>query len=181
MVHQDDELDIADDDTSNLEQTYLTFTLDQETYAVPVRYVTEIVRLQKTYVVPDVPAYVRGVINLRGKVIPVMDIRRRFGMPDRGYTDRTVVVVIEYNESPTGLVVDAVSEVIEIPAEQIEPPRVSAGESRASMVSGVALRAEAVLFVLDVAQLLTGSIVDTGADKLPLTEVLASNAAGRRA
>lgn len=154
---QEDELDSAGDDTSHIEDTYLTFTLSDEAYAVPVRFVTEIVRLQKTFAIPDVPAYVRGVINLRGKVIPLLDVRSRFGMPDNGYTDRTVVVVVEQGDAPTGLVVDAVSEVTEIPRDKIDPRRNLGEEARASMVSGVAMRGAAVILILDLQTLLHGA------------------------
>ena len=117
MASDDDEF--GDDELDNIDHTFLTFQVDAEEYAVPVAAVTEIVRLQKSYVVPDVPPYIRGVINLRGKVIPLLDVRCRFGLPDAAYTDRTVVVVIEVGDTTTGLVVDAVSDVTEIPPEQI--------------------------------------------------------------
>lgn len=153
---QDEQVELDDEDSTHIEDTYLTFTLGDEAYAIPVRYVTEIVRLQKTFAIPDVPSYVRGVINLRGKVIPLLDVRNRFGMPDTGYTDRTVVVVIEAHDAPTGLVVDAVSEVTEILPDKIEPQRNLGDEPRARMVSGVAMRGEAVILILDVETLLNG-------------------------
>ncbi|MEY4576323.1 MAG: hypothetical protein RL701_1026 [Pseudomonadota bacterium] len=160
---QDDEVDLEADETSHIEDTFLTFTLGAEAYAIPVRFVTEIVRLQKTFALPDVPTYVRGVINLRGKVIPLLDVRGRFGMPDTGYTDRTVVVVIEHNDAPTGLVVDAVSEVTEIAPDAIEAQRSLSDEVRASMVSGVAMRGEAVILILDVPTLLHATRVNSAA------------------
>jgi len=153
---QNEEVDLDADDGGHIEDTYLTFTLGEEAYGIPVRFVTEIVRLQKTFAIPDVPAYVRGVINLRGKVIPLLDVRSRFGMPDNGYTDRTVVVVIEVNDAPTGLVVDAVSEVAEIPPAKIEPQRSLGDEIRARMVSGVAMRDHTVILILDVETVLSG-------------------------
>ena len=144
----------TDDDTSNGEHTFLTFHVGGEEYAVPVAYVTEIVRLQKSFAIPDVPAYVRGVINLRGKVIPLLDVRNRFGLPDAAYTDRTVVVVLEVGEASTGLVVDAVSEVAEILPEHIESNLQIASASGRRMVKGMGKRTNGVSFLLDVDALL---------------------------
>jgi purine-binding chemotaxis protein CheW len=150
---QDDELDTSDDD-SNVDNTYLTFQVSNEEYAVPVAYVTEIVRLQKSFAIPDVPAYVRGVINLRGKVIPLLDVRSRFGLVDAVYTDRTVVVVLEVGESATGLVVDAVSEVAEILPVQIEERTRVASSSARPLVKGMGKREGNVSFIVDVHALL---------------------------
>ena len=149
-----DDPELVDDDEENLEHTFLTFHVGGEEYAVPVAHVTEIVRLQKTYVVPDVPGYVRGVINLRGKVIPLLDVRSRFGLSDAAYTDRTVIVVLELGDSATGLVVDAVSEVTEILPDQIEVRTNLRSAARPSMVRGMGKRANRVSFILDVPALL---------------------------
>lgn len=148
--------DFADEDDGNLDNTYLTFHVGSEEYAVSVLFVTEIVRLQKTFAMPDVPAYIRGVINLRGKVIPLLDVRQRFGLTEAAYTDRTVVVVLEVDEVPTGLVVDGVSEVAEILPEQIEPARRGIARGQRSMVQGMGKRANGVSFILDVRSLLGG-------------------------
>ena len=153
MASDDDEF--GDDELDNIDHTFLTFQVDAEEYAVPVAAVTEIVRLQKTYVVPDVPPYIRGVINLRGKVIPLLDVRCRFGLPDAAYTDRTVIVVLEHGDSATGLVVDAVSEVTEILPDQIEARTGLRTQARPSMVRGMGKRANRVSFILDVPALLT--------------------------
>jgi purine-binding chemotaxis protein CheW len=155
MAQQDDDSELLDDESGSLEATFLTFLLGAEEYAVPVRHVTEIVRLQKSFGLPDVPAYVRGVINLRGKVIPLLDVRGRFGMPDAAYTDRTVVVVVEHDGSSTGLVVDAVSEVSEIPPDKIEARSKIGHAHGAALVSGVGLRERGVVFVLDLPALVS--------------------------
>lgn len=151
MSHDDDE-HLEDD--GNIEHTFLTFQVAGEEYAVPVAYVTEIVRLQKAFSIPDVPPYIRGVINLRGKVITLLDVRNRFGLPETPYTDRTVVVVLDVGEMAIGLVVDAVSEVTEIPPHQLEPNNRSVSRERGGMVKGTGKRAAGVSFVLDVHALL---------------------------
>jgi purine-binding chemotaxis protein CheW len=101
---------------------YLTFTIGRVCYGLDIRTVTEIIGLQSITPIPDVPDYVRGVINLRGKVIPVMDVRARFKLETQKYHDRTCIIVIEVDGASVGLVVDAVSEVLSIPDEDIEPP-----------------------------------------------------------
>jgi purine-binding chemotaxis protein CheW len=150
----DDDLDFNDEE-DNTQNTYLTFQVGGEEYAVPVANVTEIVRLQRSFAVPDVPSFIKGVINLRGKVIPLLDVRSRFGLPENEYTDLTVVIVLEVGEACTGLVVDGVSEVAEIPPEQIAPrPQWKGSASQPSMIRGVGKRGESVSFLLDVDALL---------------------------
>jgi len=153
----DDDIDALDDEEDTGAFTYLTFHVGGEEYAVEVAHVTEIVRLQKAFLVPDVPAYVRGVINLRGKVIPLLDVRSRFGLPDAAYTDRTVVVVLEVGDSATGLVVDGVSDVTEIPPDQVETHEGLRGAGSRSMVKGLGKRQSGVSFILDVELLLSQS------------------------
>ncbi len=102
------------------EGKYLTFILGSEVYGLEIRYVTEIIGIQKITPVPDMPNYVKGVINLRGKVIPVMDVRLRFKMEPRDYDERTCIIVINAKETTVGLIVDTVNEVLEIAHEQIE-------------------------------------------------------------
>ena len=109
-------------ETDDIENLYLTFDVAQETYAVNICHVTEIVGMQRISAMPDVPDFIRGAMNLRGKVIPVMDIRLRFGLPWREYDDRTTIIVLDLDGSPTGLVVDRVTDVLTIPKENIDPP-----------------------------------------------------------
>jgi purine-binding chemotaxis protein CheW len=106
---------------------YLTFVLEGESYAIPVLKVREIIRLTAIRAVPGMPAHVRGVINLRGKVIPVLDLRLRFGMGAAASTEQTCIMVVQVTlpnrrTVPMGLVVDAVEEVSQIAATDIEPP-----------------------------------------------------------
>ncbi|MEW6574649.1 MAG: chemotaxis protein CheW [Bacillota bacterium] len=125
-----DFLEEEEEDEDAQEDKYLTFVLDREEYGIEIRHVTEIIGIQNITDVPDMPPYVKGVINLRGKVIPVMDVRLRFGLGERAYDDRTCIVVINIDEQAVGLIVDRVSEVLDIPKDNIEPPpRVSKGKS----------------------------------------------------
>lgn len=104
---------------------YLTFTLQQESYGIGVLQVREIIRLTDITAVPQMPKHIRGVINLRGKIIPVLDLRMRFGFPDTGRTDQTCIVVVQVKlpdgkSTPMGLVVDGVEEVLNIADADIE-------------------------------------------------------------
>jgi purine-binding chemotaxis protein CheW len=156
----EDELDDIDlDDDDNLEQTYLTFAVGAEEYAIPVAHVTEIVRLQKIFSVPDVARHVRGVINLRGKVIPLLDVRARFGLPETVYNDRTVIVVIEVAGAPTGLVVDAVYDITELPPDSIEASPALTRATTAPMVTGMCKRGDRVSFVIAVERLIAHDAV----------------------
>ncbi|RKP49889.1 purine-binding chemotaxis protein CheW [Cohnella endophytica] len=101
---------------------YLTFSLGDEYYAIEIKYVTEIIGMQPISEVPELPEYVKGIINLRGKIIPVMDVRLRFKKPVVSYNDRTCVIVIEISGISIGLIVDLVSEVMVIPDDDIVPP-----------------------------------------------------------
>lgn len=103
---------------------YLTFLIDRESYGIEVRYVTEITGMQAITDIPELPQYIRGIINLRGQIIPVMDVRLRFKKESREYTDRTCIIVVDIRNMPVGLIVDAVSEVITIPEEDVvDPPQ----------------------------------------------------------
>ena len=140
------------EEDKRLAETYLLFALDTEEYAVNVANVTEIVGIQKIMEVPDVPPFIKGVINLRGKIIPIMDVRLRFGFPGRPYDDRTCIIVLDSEENTTGLAVDKVVEVVEIPPADIAPP--SHWESGKSVVMGMGKRGEQVSIILNIRELL---------------------------
>lgn len=101
---------------------FLTFVVGNESYGIEIKYVTEIIGIQPITEVPELPEYVRGIINLRGKIIPIMDVRLRFKKAFREYDDRTCVIVIDIEHISIGLIVDSVSEVLSIPDEEIVPP-----------------------------------------------------------
>ena len=113
--------DDLDEDT--MEDRYLTFFIGEEVYGLAIRNVTEIVGLQRITEVPDMPSYVLGVINLRGAVIPVVDVRLRFGIEQREADERTCVIVVQLEDISVGLIVDTVSEVIDIPGDNVAPPQ----------------------------------------------------------
>jgi len=167
-----DDLDDGDDwDDENLDATYLTFRLHDSDYAIGVAKVREIVRLPRFVEVPDVPGYIRGVINLRGHVIPLMDARSRLGLPEGEYSDRTIAIVLESDGVSTGLVADGVNGVAEIPPELVDAPprsrRRSAGVVRP--VTGIARLEDSIAIVLDAALLLGDAAVEPLSDSECLT------------
>lgn len=135
---------------------FLTFHLMNEDYGIEIRYVIEIIGVQRITEVPDMPSCIRGVINLRGKIIPVMDVRLRFGMPERVYDDRTCIVVVNVEGATLGLVVDQVSEVVDIPESQIEPPPASGGVG-SCFILGMGKIEKEVKILLNVKEILGSS------------------------
>ncbi|MCP8969208.1 chemotaxis protein CheW [Ectobacillus ponti] len=101
---------------------YLTFVVENEHYGLEIKHVTEIIGIQQITEIPEVPGYIRGIINLRGKIIPVMDVRLRFHKPFREYNDRTCIIVVDVKDLSVGLIVDSVSEVLTIERDNIVPP-----------------------------------------------------------
>jgi purine-binding chemotaxis protein CheW len=149
------------DDT--LENRYLTFNLEHEEYGVEIRYVTEIVGIQPITELPDTPPYLRGVINLRGKVIPVIEVRARFGLDDREYDDRTCIIVVNIRSTSVGLIVDRVAEVTEIPLDMVEePPNVEMGVAN-NYISGLGRGEKTVKILLDLDVLLFQDNIMAGA------------------
>ena len=137
-----------------LKNMYLTFRLGNEDYGIEIRYVTEIVGMQKITEVPDMPVFVKGVVNLRGQVIPVLDMRLRFHMQSRDYDERTCIVVVNIGGSQVGLVVDTVNEVRNIDDEQISPPPKTAGADSAQYIQGMGKAGESVIILLEGQRLL---------------------------
>lgn len=120
---------------------YLTFSLGQEMFAIGILDIREIIEYRGITTVPMVPAFVRGVINLRGAVVPVIDLAARFGRPSSEITRRTCIVIIELDnegeQQVLGIVVDAVSAVLEIPDSQIEPAPAFGARIRTDFIAGM--------------------------------------------
>lgn len=149
-----DLLEDEEEDEDTQEDKFLTFVLNKEEFGIEIRYVTEIIGIQSITGVPDMPPYIKGVINLRGKVIPVMDVRLRFGMEERAYDDRTCIVVICINEQSVGLIVDRVSEVLDIPKTNVEPPPKGGRGENSRFIQGMGKVGDQVKILLNANQLL---------------------------
>lgn len=132
---------------------FLTFTLSEEIYGIEIRFVTEIVGVQKISVLPGAPAYIKGVINLRGKIIPVADMRLRFRKEAAPYTARTCIFVIDLQNCTAGLIVDEVREVAMIPDECIAPPPSVKIGYRNRFIKGIGKTGDEVQLLLDCEQI----------------------------
>ncbi len=135
---------------------YLFFNIGEELYGINIVNVIEIIEMQRFTEVPDMPDYVKGVINLRGKVIPVMDLRLRFNMPEREYDDRTCIIVSAIDTASLGLIVDTVAEVHDIAPENIEPAPRFAGSERDHYVEGLGKVGDRVSVLIDARKILHG-------------------------
>ncbi|MBI2267055.1 MAG: chemotaxis protein CheW [Armatimonadetes bacterium] len=107
---------------TDLEEQIVVFQMGKELYALKIEYVNEIIRMQEITEIPRVPEFVEGVINLRGKVIPIIDLRKRFGLPASEETASTRIIIVAIRELMVGMIVDKVHEVLTIPGTSIEPP-----------------------------------------------------------
>jgi len=138
---------------------YLTFTLGGEMFAVETLSVKEIIEYGQITAVPMMPPSIRGVINLRGAVVPVIDLKARFGAPATEVTRRTCIVIIELGAEDEhqviGIVVDTVSEVLEIPPSEIEPPPAFGARIRADFISGMGKIAGHFVILLDMGRVLS--------------------------
>jgi purine-binding chemotaxis protein CheW len=140
------------------EGKYLTFTLGGEEYGIGILKIREIIGMLPVTAVPRTPAHVKGVINLRGKVIPVVDLRLRFGMESIPYTERTCIIVVEVESDRLqviiGIVVDAVSEVLAIKAEDIAPTPSFGTRLETDYILGMAKMQGGVKILLDIDRVL---------------------------
>ena len=140
--------------TGNLVQ-FGTFTLDSQFFGVDILRMREIIRPIDITRVPRAEEFMEGVINLRGKVIPIIDLRRRFGLDSKGHDKHTRIIVIEINNMIVGFVVDSVSEVLRIPAGTVEPPPPVVAGVESEYISGVGKLQDRLLILLDLDKLLS--------------------------
>ena len=140
---------------------FLTFLLGKESYGIEIKYVSEIIGMQEITHVPQLPDYVKGIINLRGKIIPVMDVRLRFKLKAKEYSDRTCIIIIEISDILIGLIVDSVSEVITIPEQNIqEPPQMSKNANN-RYIKGIGKIGDSVKLLLDCMKLISDEDFNT--------------------
>lgn len=141
------------------EGKYLTFCMADEEYGIGIRKVKEIIGMMIITSVPQTPGYVKGVINLRGKVIPIIDLRLKFGMESIAYTERTCIIVVEIRSSDRkiqmGIVVDAVSEVINIKPGEIEDTPTFGASIYTQYILGMAKMEGGVNILLDIDRVLS--------------------------
>jgi purine-binding chemotaxis protein CheW len=137
-----------------MENQFVVFTLAGEAYGIEIAAVEGIIKLQAITAVPHAPAYVEGVTNLRGKVLPVVDLRRRFGLPEGAETKDSRIVVVEISGVTVGMIVDGVSEVLRVSDESVEPPSPIVMTIDSAFIRGIAKLNERLIILLDLSQVL---------------------------
>ena len=160
MTETTETMDQAVKAMADREGKYLTFSLADEEYGIGILKIREIIGMMPITSVPQTPAFVKGVINLRGKVIPVLDLRLRFGMQEIEYTDRTCIIVVEIagaaGKIQIGSVVDSVSEVLNIKGEDIENTPTFGASLDTEYILGMAKMEGGVKILLDIDKVLSG-------------------------
>ncbi|MDL2259694.1 chemotaxis protein CheW [Deltaproteobacteria bacterium OttesenSCG-928-K17] len=147
------------------EGKFLTFSLAEEEYGIGILKVREIIGMMPIRTVPQTPGFVKGVINLRGKVIPVVDLRLKFGMAETEYTERTSIIVVDVSKTPEtathiGIVVDFVSEVINIKSDDVEPTPTFGTGLNTEYILGMAKVGKGVKILLDIDRILSAEDLD---------------------
>jgi purine-binding chemotaxis protein CheW len=139
------------------------FRLDEEDYAVAIRTIQEIILMKPITRLPQAPGSIEGLINLRGTVIPIVSLRKRFGLPPRLFDDETRTVVVNTHGKTVGLVVDEVTQVMRITGEQIQPVPISVTAAARQYVSGLAKLEDRLVIILDIDKLFDPHELDPGA------------------
>lgn len=138
-----------------MENQLVVFKLANEHYGVDIARVESIIKMQAITAVPHAPRFVEGVTNLRGTVLPVVDMRRRFGLPAEEDTKDTRIIVVEIEGITVGMIVDAVYEVMRVPVEDIEPPAPMITTVDSAFIVGIAKVENRLIILLDLAKVLT--------------------------
>lgn len=135
---------------------FLTFTLGDEEYGVEILKVQEIKGYSAVTPIPNTPGYVKGVVNLRGAIIPIVDLRSKLAMSEAAYNQFTVIIVVRVGTKTVGVVVDAVSDVLNIPVKDIQPTPDFGAQVDARFISGLAKASERLVVLLDIEKILGG-------------------------
>lgn len=147
-------------ESDEMKGKYLTFWTEKQLFGVPIANVVQIVGMQEITQVPEYPSYAKGIINLRGTIIPLIDIRLRFGKPEAEYDDRTCIIVTNIHESSFGFIVDEVDEVTNIDDDMISPPPKLSDDTVNTYLTGIARlknagdEAEKIVLTIDTAKIL---------------------------
>ncbi len=138
---------------------YLSFVLDQEEYCIEILKIKEIMAMAAVTPIPQTPDFLKGVLNLRGQIIPVIDLRLKFHMPELAYTDRTIIVIVELaldgEKTLMGLVVDSIKEVVNIPEEKVTKMPYVNSKVKSEFIQGIAESGDGIKIVLDITKVLT--------------------------
>ncbi|MCP5005251.1 MAG: purine-binding chemotaxis protein CheW [Planctomycetes bacterium] len=142
------------------EGKFLTFALNREEYGIEILKVREIIGVIDITPVPQTPDYMKGIINLRGKVIPIIDLRLKFSMPEEAHTQETCVIVVKINNAPIGVVVDNVSEVLDIKSEEVEDTPQFSHDIDTDFIMGLGKAKEKIIILLDIDKVLSSEEIE---------------------
>ena len=148
------------DDISEMDGKYLTFWTDKQLFGVPIKDVVQIVGIQEITEIPEYPPYAKGIINLRGTIIPIIDVRLRFGKPEIEYNERTCIIVTSINNNYIGFIVDEVNEVADISEQDISAPINLSAEHTNAYLTGICIQAGKTVLLLDAARILADDAVE---------------------
>jgi purine-binding chemotaxis protein CheW len=137
-----------------IEKQLILFTLGKGSYGIPIENVYEIKKMEDITVVPKAPKFIEGVINLRGNVIPVIDLRKRFGMEKVDVSKKTKIIIVEVGKRQFGLIVDAVAEVITLANDQIEPSLPTVSGLKSEFINGIGKMNEKLIIILEISRIL---------------------------
>lgn len=151
---------LPEDTGDSMKGRYLTFMLGNEAFGIEIRVLIEIISIQPLNPMPNVPEYIKGVLNLRGKVFPVIDMRLKFKMRPMEYTERTCIIIINTAKFQAGLVVDSVAEVLALTDDNIVPPPGTVGKFGNRYISGIGKTGNRVTLLLDCEKLFTDEEAD---------------------
>lgn len=147
--------EIADTDTSEMDGKYLTYWIDKQLFGVPIAHVVQIVGMQKITEVPEFPHYAKGIINLRGSIIPLIDVRLRLGKQETEYNERTCIIITDINEHCVGFIIDEVAAVVTITEDLISPPpKLSGGTD--GYITGVGTFESHIVLLMDTHKIVGG-------------------------
>jgi purine-binding chemotaxis protein CheW len=133
----------------------ISFLVGEEVYGLEILRVKEVIRLREITRLPRAPTFVKGIINLRGDIIPIIDLRDKFGLEHQQYTAMTRVIVVDVGGRLVGMVVDAASQVVRVPADQIDPPPPIAGGLSVEFIKGVGKLEERLIILLNIDRILS--------------------------
>jgi len=139
---------------------YVTFIIGEETYGVEVLKVHEIIGMTKITCIPNTMHFMKGMINLREFVVPVVDMRLKFGMQEKEYDNNTVILIVELKDKLVGMIVDSVSEVIELPIKSIQETPQFSTSIETNYIEGIGKREEELIIILDVDRILSSEELD---------------------
>lgn len=140
---------------------YMTFSVGNDVFGIELKYVNEIIQMQPVAPIPEVEHFIKGLINLRGKIIPVIDVADRFGKEAFAYNDRTCIIVVEVHGVEVGLIIENIAEVVSIDEEDIlPPPNNNRGAAQSKFIRGIGKIGDSVKLLLDPVKLLSDDALD---------------------